>query len=71
MATLLPGHPCCRVVRNGFVNNKPLQWHFCQVLFLNNYCFFFKTSGYNVECAGLWDQSNGSLQNIRWVFFIS
>ena len=34
---------------------------FCKYLFHNNYCFFFKTSGYNVECDGLWDWSHRSL----------
>ena len=35
LATLLPGRPSCRVVRNGFVNNK-LMAFFKSLFFLNS-----------------------------------
>ena len=61
LATLLPGRPTLRVARNGFVINK-------QMAFLKKknskqlLVFFFKTSGYNVECDRLWVWSNKSLK---------
>ena len=63
LATLRLGHPGSqiRLWICKFVNNK--QMAFLKFFVSQQLLFFiFKTSGYNVECDRLWDQSNRSLQ---------
>ena len=59
LATLMPGCPSSRVARYGFVNNK--QMAFLQILFHNNYCFYFQNIWIQCRFDGLCLWSNRSL----------
>ena len=59
--TLQLGRPGIRVARSWIckVNNK--KWHFCKVLFHNNYCFYFQNIWIQCRFDGLCLRSNISL----------
>ena len=59
LATLMPGHPNLRVARYGFVNDKKIA--FLQILFHNNYCFYFQNIWIQCRFDGLCLRSNRSL----------